>query len=161
MVQEGHPRLKAMGHTHAVFHLEQAWQECLEVEMGHHVEVRLLAHVLTVENRTEGLEWRIFIQRIPIDLLFQGRSAVDKTVIALVQGLEEALPPELSDQGLIVLQRDEIRYDGLIGDDKVAVRERAIDGALYALFEIGEQIPDIAAEDLVGPLPTQDHLPVL
>ena len=54
VVEERHARLEAVRHAHAVLDLQQRRQQRLEVEVGHRVEVRLLADVVAVEDRAEA-----------------------------------------------------------------------------------------------------------
>jgi hypothetical protein len=56
VVEQWHSRLETVGHAHPILDLQERRQQGLEVEVGHAVEVRLLADVLAMEDRLEGLK---------------------------------------------------------------------------------------------------------
>src|SRR4029077_21280559 len=136
-------------------------QKRLEVEMGHRIEVRLVSHVGTVEDGAEGVPRVVLAEGCPVDLVAQRWRTVDEPEIAFVNLVEQAVAPELLQQRLVVPQGNQVRDYRLVGHDELAGTHRAIDGALDALLEIGDQIARVAAEDLIASLPTEHDLAML
>src|SRR5207302_3996195 len=96
----------------------------------------------------EGLERRIAAKLRPVDLIAEVGRAVDQPEVTRVEVLEEAVPPELAQQWLVLAQGLQVRDDRLVGDDEVAAVHRPFDRTLDALLEVRDQVPDVAAEDL-------------
>ena len=55
LVEQRYARFQAVRHAHPVLHMKERWQQALEVEMCHAVEIGFLVDVaLTIENTLEG-----------------------------------------------------------------------------------------------------------
>ena len=58
------------------------------------------------------------------------------------------------------MQRRQVGNDRFVGNNIVAVIDRAVDRGLDALFKISDQIARVAAENFVSTLPAQNDLPM-
>ena len=127
----------------------------LVAKIGENINVR------RVEYLAESVEWRIIAQLIPVDFTGQRRRPVDESIVPPVRGFEQTFAPELLDHRLIVLQRHQVGNDRLVGDNKIPGLQRAVDSAADALFEVGQQIAHIAAENLITALAAEHDLAML
>ena len=97
-------------------------------------------------------------ERVEVDLVAEMWRAVHEPEVALVEGFEHPVPPELLEQRLVVLQRNQVRDDRLVRDHEAAAVHRAVDRRLDALLEVGDQVARVAAEDLVAALAAENDL---
>src|SRR4051794_23723259 len=82
VVEQRDARLEPVRHRHAVLDLQQRRQQRLEVEVGHLVEVGLVADVAAVEDALERRERRVVAECLEVDRLVAVAHAVDQPEVA-------------------------------------------------------------------------------
>ena len=98
------------------------------------------------------------LQIPPPDLVTEGGSSVDKVEVPSIHRLEESLAPELLQKRFVVSEKPKIWDDRLVRDDEIPVVDGAVDGRLESLFEVRDEVPRVASEDLVTSLTAENNL---
>ena len=154
-------------------------------EIGRSVEDRPLRHVRWGDGRIPVLLWsqmhgdepthttmllnllKLLLEpntpgeRLLRDQPPQPLAPIDQPEVPQVRRAEEPVAPERPQQRLVALQLRQVGQDGLEGHHVLLVLLRPFDPSPDALLQVRDQVADVAAEDLVPPLPPQDHLDVL
>jgi hypothetical protein len=158
MIDQRGPRLEAVRHAHAILYLEERRQQRLEVEVRHPVEVRIAAHVRRTEDTVKRLLGGSLLKELRLEDTREVVGAVDEPEVAAIQVIEDSLTPEGLTERLVLPQRLEVRDDRFVGHDERSPVGRSVDRRPDALFEIGEQVPRVPAEDLVSALAAEHDL---
>ena len=150
-IEQRHPRFQSVRHRHAIFNLQERWQQVIEVEPGHELEVNLTAAVLrSIEEFLKTLKDPGAVQQSPIDLVLHVAGSIDQSEVAAVERAEHSLGQEMLQKRFIFPQHRQIleqRFGDRIGS-AVALFDRRVD----LLLEVGDRIAGVPSEKLVAAL---------
>ena len=97
MIKQWHAAFQPVRHAHAVLDLKQRRQQAFEIEMGHRVEIGLVADVSgLLKIALKRFKDAGLIERVPVDFVRHVARAVDQPEIPAIEVGQTDLREELA-----------------------------------------------------------------